>query len=105
MSKTILILTRHGETPANIINILHKSNDQEKLTEKGIVQMNKTAKKLSKLEINALYSSNEIRAVESAEIISNLLNIKNQTLNSLKERNWGKFSGKPWAEVIKILEQ
>ncbi|HSX39664.1 MAG TPA: histidine phosphatase family protein [Candidatus Saccharimonadales bacterium] len=105
MPKTTLILIRHGETPANIINVLHKVNDQDQLTELGIKQMSETAKKLKESEVNALYSSNEIRAKQSADILGNHLNIDVQSSNDLKERNWGSFSGRPWLEVKEILEQ
>ncbi|HSX39350.1 MAG TPA: histidine phosphatase family protein [Candidatus Saccharimonadales bacterium] len=105
MTKTTLILIRHGETNTNVKNVLHMPNDKDKLTEKGTDQMKKTSKKIKHLQADALYSSVESRALESADFISQSLDLKVQPTIELKERNWGDLSGKPWVEVENILNQ
>jgi broad specificity phosphatase PhoE len=89
MSKIILV--RHGETIKNIQGKIHKFGDPEILTNKGIVQIEKTAEELKKYTPDTLYCSGEKRARQSAEIISHILNIPLQRIKGLEERNWGDF--------------
>ena len=101
---TKLILIRHGETSINVASLLHSRNDPEKLTPKGIKQIEKTAKVLKDMHLSALFVSNEKRALESAEIISKACGIPLKQISGLEERNWGKFSGKTWKEIQKVLD-
>jgi broad specificity phosphatase PhoE len=99
-----LILVRHGETDKNTSNSLHSANDPEKLNEKGRQQILLTAKKLKEYAPIKVYASKEIRAAESAKIISGTLNIPIKKVNGLEERNWGALTGRPWGDIKKILD-
>lgn len=101
---TKLILIRHGETNKNKNDVMHDYTDQEGLNENGKKQIQQTAKKLIQYSPTIVYSSKEIRSIESAKIISETLNIPTEVLNGMEERNWGEFSGKSWSEVEKILD-
>ena len=105
LMKTELILIRHGETETNIRGELHSDKDIKTLTKTGIAQVEKTAKKLQEHNPFVIYSSNEKRAVESAEIIAKACKLPLQQIDGLQERNWGEFSGKTWPEVAKVLDK
>lgn len=99
-----LVLVRHGETAKNSQGILHTSFDNETLNTKGISQINQAAKYLSTYKLNCLFSSKEKRAIESAVILSEKLDIPFSEVTNLHERNWGDLSGKPWSEIRAILD-
>ena len=99
-----LILIRHGETSKNSSGKIHDSFDPEELNDKGIMQIQKTAKILKGYQPTMVYCSKERRAIQSASIISTELGISLTEMNGLHERNWGQFSGKPWSEVQTVLD-
>lgn len=99
-----LFLIRHGQTNKNISNALHKKGDEETLNNEGKEQIIKTAAKLKAQRITKIYCSNEIRAMESAKIISEICEVPMETISGFEERNWGDYSGKPWSEVKLILD-
>lgn len=103
--KIKLILIRHGETETNVKGKLHKDKDNQTLNKTGFVQIQKTAKELFKHKPIAIYSSKEIRAIESAGIISEVCKVPHREVTGLQERNWGDFSGKPWSEIAKVLDK
>lgn len=99
-----LILIRHGETNKNLNNSLHVRNDVESLNETGKKQMEETAEKLKELSPERIYSSTEKRAVESAQILSRVLNIPMEKIDGMQEWNLGVFTGKSRDEIKNILE-
>lgn len=103
--KTELILVRHGETETNIKGELHRDKDSQSLNKTGKSQVKKTAKRLLEYNPSVIYSSNETRAVESAEIIADICKLPLQKISGMQERNWGEFSGKSWPEVAKVLDK
>ena len=103
MRTTKLILVRHGETDTNVKEVLHKYGDSSYLTSNGTKQVEVTGEKLKEIGVDKLYTSNEVRALESGKIISHICNIQLNTIEGLEERNWGKLSGKPWSEIKEIL--
>jgi phosphoserine phosphatase len=92
-----VILLRHGETKYNIEKRLQSSKDS--LTEKGKDQIMSLKNKLSKFNFNKIISSNEKRAIETAEIISNWSNLKFKTIPLIREKESGNFSDKLVNEV------
>lgn len=99
-----LIFVRHGETNKNTGNITHLTDDPTQLNDVGIDQIKKTAKLLIKYNPKSVYSSPEERTIQSAKIIAEALEAKIDRLDKFKERNWGKWEGKPWEEIKKILD-
>lgn len=102
MSKLILI--RHGETLKNVEGIVHASRDEERLTEVGRIQIRKAANRLKEHKLSSLYTSDEPRAIESATILSDHLNIPYAIHTDLRERDWGALAGKPWNDIQRFLE-
>ncbi len=101
---TKLVFIRHGETSKNVKGILHDYNDSETLNETGRKQIELTTDRIRVMSPTKIYSSTEPRAIKSAEIISQKLNIKRVKINDMHERNWGKFTGKPWSEIKTVLD-
>jgi len=102
--KTTLTLVRHGETDKNVGNKLHKAGDTEKLNEKGVEQVTKTAEILNQKGVDVVYCSKEARSVQSADIIGDVCSCKVIELEDLNGRNFGIYANKPWSEVSKVLE-
>lgn len=100
-----LILIRHGQTEKNAAGQLHEMEDIEQLNDVGIRQIKKTAEKLKEFSPIKVYASRERRAIQSGELIAKELDAEFEAVNEMQERNWGDFSGRPWKEVQKILEQ
>lgn len=79
-----IIIVRHGESEANS---LEKEIDNPALSEKGIEQAKILAKKLASEKINKIYSSDYLRAVETAKEICKHHNLEPLTDERLREIN------------------
>lgn len=110
-------MVRHGETETNIQGRIHVSKSTEELTTKGTCQMSRVADELIKYKPARIYSSKEKRAIQSAKIISEKLNI---TLTEKEVAGMDKMSfekrytfyppnGESWKEVeerlLKVLNE
>lgn len=92
-----IILLRHGETVYNKEKRLQSPKDS--LTDKGKEQILEIYEKLNKFNFNKIISSDEIRAIESAEIISKLVNKNFEKISLIREKSSGNFSDKLVNEV------
>lgn len=92
-----IVLLRHGETIYNKEKRLQSPKDS--LTEKGKEQILKLQKKLEKFNFNEIISSDEKRAIESAEIISQCINKDFKKFSLIREKSSGDFSDKLVSEV------
>jgi broad specificity phosphatase PhoE len=79
-----LFLVRHGDTKANEKGIEAGPLDYP-LAKKGVKDVEFIAKTLSKVKVNAIYSSPIFRAVETARILARPHNLKVKTLDELTE--------------------
>lgn len=94
MGVDYLFVVRHGETKANEEDIDAGPLDYP-LTKKGVKEASFISKSLSKVEINAVYSSPVFRAVETAKILAAPHKLKVKTLEDLTEAKLKpKFVGK-----------
>lgn len=96
---TKLIFVRHGESRGNNANAFNGQKN-EPLTEKGLLQAEKTAEFLDKYNIGIIYSSELTRAYDTALALSKRKNIPVIKSDKIKEIFGGKFEGVPY-EVIK----
>lgn len=99
-----IIFLRHGETDKNRCQRLHAVEDKSRLNEVGRRQISMAATTLITYSPYIIHSSTELRAMESARIVSNTLRIPIIEDALLQERDWGIFTGKPWHEVEQLLE-
>ncbi|OPJ57203.1 histidine phosphatase family protein [Alkalithermobacter paradoxus] len=93
-------IVRHGETQWNIEGKTQGHGDS-KLTEEGKRQAENIAKRLSKYDIDFIYSSDLGRTKETSAIISNILSKDVNYLESLREINFGKWEGLTIDEIKK----
>lgn len=86
-----IYLVRHGQSVTNKQDIYGLNKP---LTTIGINQAKERALQFSHVPLDAIYSSNLIRAKQTAEIIASPHKLKVKTLNSLKERFYGILEGR-----------
>lgn len=117
--KTRFFYIRHGEVSGNDTNpatyIYTGSRTDDSLTEKGKIQAQNCAKRISNLQksgafgkITALYASDLKRALETAEPIAKALDLSIQLRYNLREIDWGCADGQlveKMAEEYATIEQ
>lgn len=92
-----IVLLRHGETIYNREKRLQSPKDS--LTERGKEQILRLKKKLDKFNFDEIISSDEKRAVESTEIISQWINKDFKKMPLIREKSSGDFSDRLVSEV------
>jgi broad specificity phosphatase PhoE len=100
MEPTTILLARHGETDWNAVGRWQGHTDRA-LTELGRHQAVELADRLANDEIDAVYSSDLLRAVETAEPVAKRLGLPLQTLPELREVDVGTWAGLTRDEVAK----
>ncbi|MEK7483093.1 MAG: histidine phosphatase family protein [Planctomycetota bacterium] len=93
------ILVKHGETDWEIQKKLIGFSD-EPLNERGIKQAELLAKRLSRENFTAVYSSPLQRASYTAELIAKECNLKVVYYDDLKEFNFGKIEGMLYKDLV-----
>lgn len=96
-------IVRHGETEWNVKDLLQGQKDSN-LTKKGIEQAKLLAKKFKNIKLDAIFSSDLIRAKKTAEIIALEHKIAVRTKEILRERNFGKLEGRREDEIKEELK-
>ncbi len=102
-------IMRHGVSEANICDkVSCNVNDVDHLTEEGKKQVLNSIEDLKNKKINLIISSDFIRTKETAEIIKDTLNIKEEDYifeKRIRELNVGVFDGKTWSEYYGSREE
>lgn len=88
-----IYLIRHGRQNSPLCNV------DVPLDEAGIRQAELVGKRLKNYDIEALYSSNLIRARQTAEIIGKELNLVNNIEENLREISFGALEGLSDVEI------
>jgi len=91
---TKLIFIRHGQSEKNKQNILDSSADTFGLTDKGKEQVVHTAHGLQAISVDAVYASTIRRAQETADIISDTVDVPVTTDERINEVTSGNWEGK-----------
>ena len=101
-------IIRHGETEWNVKNLMQGHSDSP-LTTNGINQAKETAKKLTSIKFDEIFSSDLGRAKRTAEIIALEKKIAVKTTQLLREKNLGDYQGKKYSifqtELKKYLNE
>ncbi|MBT4870338.1 MAG: histidine phosphatase family protein [Candidatus Diapherotrites archaeon] len=88
-----IYLMRHGETTGDEENRYGGDYDDH-LSQNGKEQVNNLAKKLEGKDIEIIYHSSLIRAIETAQIVGEKLSINLIEIKGIKERNhYGELTG------------
>lgn len=99
-----VLFIRHGQTIINVDGKIHKVDDDAGLTELGKKQAEILVEVCKREGVGAIYSSPELRALETARIIGEKLGVKPITESGLAERDWGDWSDQTWEEIKQRLE-
>jgi broad specificity phosphatase PhoE len=101
-----IYLVRHGRTDWNDLKLIQGHIDIL-LNLEGQTSAQELARELKKIKFDKIYSSDLLRAKETAQIIALEHKLKVETTEALRERNYGPFQGEPrerLAEIDRILE-
>jgi broad specificity phosphatase PhoE len=95
---TRVYLMRHGEV-TNGGEKRYNGHIDVDITEKGVEQMRRLAALLAGKPISAVYSSDLIRSMKGAELISKSVNVTFTPLRELRERSVGAWEGLTAEEI------
>ena len=98
-----LILLRHGESDWNLLNKFTGWTDVD-LTDNGIKEAEFSAQQILKnsINVNSIYTSLLIRAINTAKIVSNIIDFDSKNIKydwRLNERHYGALQGLNKAET------
>jgi len=97
--RTLLIVVRHGETEWNCLR-RYQGHQDSALSPRGYRQVEALAEGLSGRGIQAMYSSDLGRAVQTSEAIARKLSIGFTLDAGLRERNLGAMQGKDMSQFM-----
>ena len=86
-------IIRHGQTEWNLKKIIQGHKDSP-LTETGMQVADQHSKKLKDIQFDAVFSSDSLRAKQTADNVALKRNIAVKTTQLLRERNFGKYEGR-----------
>ena len=89
-----ILFTRHGESEANVEQIISNRNLPHHLTKLGISQAIDLAETLADCNVKLIYSSPIPRAQETAEIVANKLGLSFSITPALREFDCGMLEGR-----------
>ena len=98
MQATRIIAIRHGETAWNVDTRIQGQLDVE-LNATGQRQARQTAQALRDEAIDAIYASDLSRAFQTAQAIGAVAGCKPVATPELRERHFGHFQTRTWAEI------
>jgi len=99
-----ILLVRHGETELNSAERYWGSTDV-KLSTTGIKQAESLRDRLASEPIDAVYSSNLMRASVTAEVIASRHGLTVITCPELREINFGKLEGLNFDEISQLYPE
>lgn len=92
-----ILLVRHGETASNAARILQTPDIP--LSERGLAQAERLAKRLAELGVAAILTSDYARARMTAERVEAATGAPLEEWPELRERNFGDLRGRGYAEL------
>lgn len=99
MGVTRITMVRHGETEWNVTMRLQGMKNSD-LTKKGIRQARQAANALRKRDFDRLISSDQERAVKTAQQLNEYHHLEIETDPALRERNFGIMEGLTREEIM-----
>lgn len=104
MAVETLHVLRHGETDSNKSKIII-GNADDGLNEKGFAQAATVAEHLTGVPISIIYTSPQRRAVETAKMISDRVNVSVVIRPELSEREYGPYDGMSREQLVTLRKQ
>jgi broad specificity phosphatase PhoE len=106
-ARTTLTFARHGESEANLGQVFSNRDLPHRLTPKGVEHAIQLADLFRAHGIEELWSSPVPRAVETAAIVSQRLDLPYQVTDALREFDVGRFEGtdsqEGWDEYASVM--
>jgi len=106
---TVIYLIRHSEvTPKNNIKMINEKNNEQIINEKAILSVSgeKKAEELSKIpelaNLDAIYSSNYVRSMETAKYLALENNLVINVDDRLGERKVGEIGDLEFKELLRL---
>jgi broad specificity phosphatase PhoE len=99
-----LYFVRHGESEANVLRVISNRGWVHPLTEKGRQQAHDLAEKLAEAGIAKIYTSPLQRAVQTAEILAQILGVEFEITGALREFDCGIAEGRADAEAWRLWQ-
>jgi broad specificity phosphatase PhoE len=93
-----LILVRHGETEHNVAGIAQGWNDSA-LSARGTQQVRALAERIASMQPTSIFSSPLQRALTTATTIGAACGLEVQTLDDLREMNYGAWENRNFLEA------
>ena len=100
-----LYFIRHGESEANAQHVISNYASPFGLTERGKQQVQVLAERLKDLPITTMYSSPVLRAMDTADILYQSLDLPYRVIEALREYNCGVLEGKSDEESWRLHRQ
>jgi broad specificity phosphatase PhoE len=100
-----LYFIRHGESEANIQHVISNYGSHFGLTEHGQQQVHVLAERLKDLPITTMYSSPVLRAMDTADILYQSLDLPYRVTEALREYKCGILEGKSDEESWRLHRQ
>lgn len=97
---SLIIFLRHAQAKNNVDRVLAGRREGIPLTKKGVEQANKIAAFLEPLKISAIYSSPIERALHTAKIIADKLDVSYHIDERITEIEMGTFSGMNYEDMF-----
>ncbi len=99
------IFIRHGESLANVLNIITEDIDGYPLTERGMEQVLFSAEQLKGLKIDGIISSPILRTKQTARAIGDRLNLDIKIDDRVRESGLGAYNGYKLENVPKLSRE
>jgi probable phosphoglycerate mutase len=89
------MMVRHGESTWNVLGLIQGHADDAILTDKGRRQSAQVAEQFRPGRVGAIYSSDLVRARQTAAFVGNALGLPVAVDPALRERCFGSYEGLP----------
>jgi alpha-ribazole phosphatase/probable phosphoglycerate mutase len=96
---TTILLVRHGETDWNVDRRVQGHSDTP-LNDTGRAQASALGRELAEEEIDAVYSSDLVRAHETARLVADPRRLAVTAIRDLRERHFGTWEGLTDEEIF-----
>jgi broad specificity phosphatase PhoE len=98
-------LVRHGESVWNAVGLLQGCNPAVPLTERGLRQAHDAAQRLRREPVVAVWSSDQLRCIQTAEQIAAWHGLPVRRESALREQCHGSWQGRPSARYAPRLAE
>jgi broad specificity phosphatase PhoE len=96
---TTILLARHGETDWNVERRVQGHTDRP-LNERGRAQARELAEELATEPVDAVYSSDLARALETAHAVADPRGLQVEVMAELREKDFGTWEGLLDVEIL-----